>query len=197
MSSNPRRQPVFQERTFSPNTESAPSGGGDAAASGYISIEAEHPVRSTAEGGATWKIIDGLGRSRASITLLPTTETVTGKATLEYDFSAPNSGAAKVIVYSIPTHAIHSGLHMRYSVEIDSEKPKIVDIDTTEFGSDWGVNVLRAAAIGTTEHRLSGDGKHTLKLHPLDPGIVFDKIVIDLGGLRPSHLGPPETPPER
>jgi hypothetical protein len=37
----------------------------------------------------------------------------------------------------------------------------------------------------------------TLQICPLDPGLIFDKIVIDLGGLKPSHLGPPETPKTR
>ena len=87
-------------------------------------------------------------------------------------------------------------MKLRYSVSIDGADPRITDIRTAEYSKPWGTNVLRAAAIGTTEHALAaGKGKHMLKLRPLDPGLVFDKVVIDLGGLKPSQLGPPETEP--
>lgn len=36
-------------------------------------------------------------------------------------------------------------------------------------------------------------GKHTLRIWMMDPGAVLDGIVVDLGGLWPSYLGPPET----
>jgi hypothetical protein len=84
-------------------------------------------------------------------------------------------------------------MRLRYSVSVDQEMPKVVDIDTKEFSREWSTNVLRAAAIGVTDHIFAEVGKHTLKLHPLDPGIVFDKLVIDLGDLKPSQLGPPEN----
>ena len=111
---------------------------------------------------------------------------------MEYDFTAPHNGPAKVIVYCLPTHALHPGMKLRYSVTVDSAPPAIVDIDTAEFSKPWSVNVLRGAAIGTADFPLT-KGNHTLKLRPLDPGVIFDKVVIDLGGLKPSHLGPPEN----
>jgi len=36
-------------------------------------------------------------------------------------------------------------------------------------------------------------GRHTLKIWMIDSGIVFQKFVIDAGGLRPGYLGPPES----
>ena len=69
-----------------------------------------------------------------------------------------------------------------------------MNIDTAEYHSRWAVNLLRAAAIGTTEVRPTAKN-HTLKLSPLDPGMIFEKVVIDLGGLPASQLGPPENPP--
>jgi len=158
-----------------------------------ISIEAEHPRRKTVADAFQWKVIAGLGRAGDSIALLPTTGNVPASAGLEYDFNIAKSGAAKVLVYCIPTHAIHPGMRLRYSVSVDQETPKVVDLDTKEFSREWSTNVLQAAAIGVTDHTLAEVGKHTLKLHPLDPGIVFDKLVIDLGDLKPSQLGPPEN----
>ena len=40
-----------------------------------------------------------------------------------------------------------------------------------------------------------GEGDvHTLTIHPLDPGIVFEKIVIDLGGYQRQFLFGNESP---
>lgn len=36
-------------------------------------------------------------------------------------------------------------------------------------------------------------GMHTLRIRPLNPGIVIEKILIHAGGLKPSYLGAPET----
>ena len=196
MSADPRDQAVFQKTIPRMKTESTASFNGNATAAdaGYISIDAKHPVRSAASVGTAWKTIGGLGRSGAAIGLLPTTSAINGTEELEYDFKTMHTGPSKVYVYCIPTHALHAGARLRYSVSVDGGLPKTVDIDTTEFSPQWNANVLCAMALGTSEHTIFVTGKHTLKLHPLDPGLVFDKIVIDLGGLKPTYLGPPENP---
>ncbi len=195
MSANPRNQAVFQNPF--PKAEVAPVTPAkvdeDTADRGYISIDAAHPTHSVAGTGTTWKTIAGLGRSGGVVSLLPTNTQITGTEELVYKFTANNTASVKVTVYCIPTHALHPDMQLRYSAAVDSDPPKIVNIDTTEFSPQWGINVLRAAALGVSEHAIPSIGKHILKLHPLDPGVLFDKVVIDLGGLKPSYLGPPEN----
>jgi hypothetical protein len=43
----------------------------------------------------------------------------------------------------------------------------------------------------------NGEALRTLTLKPLDPGIVFEKLVVDFGGYRPSYLFMDESPNQR
>jgi hypothetical protein len=192
MPSNPRNRVSLQPpkpRSVAVVTNMADTAG---RGKGHVSIAADHATWRTAGAGTAWKTIPGIGRSGSCVTLQPTTVPVPAAAALEFEFTAEQAVKAQVQVYCLPTHPIHPALKLRYAVRVGSGSEQIVDLATSEFSRPWSTNVLRAAAIGTTTHGVSRGG-HTLKVRPLDPGLVFDKVVIDLGGLKPSHLGPPET----
>lgn len=190
ISSNPRNRPALQKPDLAKRAATNVMAEADTTS---IAIEAEKPSRATAATGTAWKVIAGLGRSGDSIALLPTTASVSGEAALEYEFTASKAGAAKVVIYCIPALPLNSQHKLRYTVAMDGEPPKEFDLATKEFDRTWSANVIRGAAIGMTDHNFAAAGKHKLALRPLDPGLVFDKVVIDFGDMKPSHLGPPVT----
>ena len=79
---------------------------------GYISMEAEHFSRKTKGKEAGWTIIEGLGRTGSSVTVLPTTvasitdldEIVTGSPRLEYDLYTFTTGKASLQLNCIPSY---------------------------------------------------------------------------------------------
>jgi Gylcosyl hydrolase family 115 C-terminal domain len=55
----------------------------------------------------------------------------------------------------------------------------------------WGLGA--SGNTTTTVHYLSKKEKHTLRIWAVEPGVVIQKIMVDLGGVRYSYLGPPES----
>ena len=159
---------------------------------GYIAIEAEHYSRKTDKGGAGWDIVEGLGRTGHSVTVLPSTvpaitedAIVSSSPVLEYDVCLFSTGVATVTLYSSPTKRIHADYGQRYAVSFDDGTP------TEVSGGSASVvdNVMKMEKPFT----LAKAGRHVLKVWMMDPGMVLDKIVIDTGGVVDSYLGPPES----
>lgn len=164
---------------------------------GYIAIEAEHYTRktdATAADGAKWTVIPELGRTLSGFTSEPITASVEGMA-VEYDFQTTSTGYAVVMLRLAPTlNYIPDG--QRYAISIDGGKEKIININGHYRGElgEWQRNhCIDSQTIFT----LNKAGKHTLRIRPLDNGIVMEKIIIDLGGLHRSFLGPDETLSEK
>jgi hypothetical protein len=168
---------------------------------GCVSIEAEHPTRSTARGGAQWQVIPGLGRSGDSIAVYPATVASVDPASVaaqsprvEYDFTTTSAGQSRITTYNLPTRRINATRGLRYAISIDDAQPQVVDFNVEkESDRRWAENVMRNASIDVTTHSIAAAGKHILKIWMIDPGVVMDKIVIDFGGAKESYFGPPET----
>jgi hypothetical protein len=113
---------------------------------------------------------------------------------LEYDVNLSSSGAVAVQATLAPSLKFLPGAGFRYAVSIDDEAPQVVNVHADASDAHWEKIVSDGAAVFTTKHRLAAPGKHVLKFWALDPGLVVQKLVIDAGGLKPSYLGPPESP---
>ena len=156
---------------------------------GYVSMEAEHYTRCTDGKEAKWTVIPELGRTLSGLTTLPVTASVEGMA-LEYDMEITSSDFARVIVRLAPTLNFNvKGL--RYAISFDGKEEKIVNINGGYKG-DLG-QIQKEQVIDSESIFKLSKGKHTLRIRPLDNALVFEKIMVDMGGMRNSYLGAPET----
>ncbi len=164
---------------------------------GCISINAGMFHRKTENQDIHIEVIDGLGYENQCVQL--------GKAgapaqaiwfknipRVEYDFYTFNAGSATVYTYALPLFAIDTNHNTRYGVTLDEKGTVQWPVTASpEYSSPWKLNVIRNAAISVIPVYIDKPGKHTLKIMCADPGMVIQKIVIDLGGMKRSYLGPP------
>ncbi|SFU37601.1 glycosyl hydrolase 115 family protein [Pseudoduganella namucuonensis] len=113
---------------------------------------------------------------------------------LEYQVHLYAAGKVAVHATLAPTLKFHPGPGFRYAISIDDEVPRIVDVHADASMAAWEKAVSDGAVVHKTEHLIARPGTHTVKYWAIDPGLVLQKIVVDAGGLRPSYLGPTESP---
>ena len=183
---------------FNPSSPRPEALRGFVESNGVVSIEAEHFTRKIDRPGSSWQIISGLGRTGDSIAVFPTTAPTldpSGAPVVEYEFYLFTPGVVKTLAYLVPTHPISSGHGLRYAVGFDGEPPQLVDVgaDLQIPSRAWSLNVLNSSTTGISTHEIKTAGQHVLRIYAVEPGVVLDKIVLDLGGLKPSYLGPSET----
>ncbi|MFA5292443.1 MAG: glycosyl hydrolase 115 family protein [Phycisphaerae bacterium] len=165
---------------------------------GVISIYAANYSRKVESNGISWATINGLGVTGKSVTMLPVTASPISPRSeqsphLEYDIYIYNSGIVEIHSFVLPVFAINNFRGTFYGVSIDQEPCQGIDIGHAANSTQWAENVRRNVSENITKHYIDKPGKHTLKLWMIDTGMVFDKIIIDLGGLKRSCIGPEQT----
>lgn len=157
---------------------------------GYVSIEAEHFTRKTDGKTAKWTVIPEMGRTLSAITPQPVTASTEGMA-LEYDIYTEGDGYPRVTLRFSPTLNFNTK-GLSYAVSWDGGEETVVNING-DYNGDLGPIQREGVIDSQTIHGKLKSGRHTLRIRPLDNGLVLQKIMIDLGGMRKSFLGAPET----
>ena len=167
---------------------------------GYISIEAEHTYSRTDATAAKWTVIPFMGRTRSAVALMPYT-TGTDGATLTYRFKADGAKTAKIHVITKSTLDFLDKGGLVYDVTLDGNSPISINFNANlnekpeNIYSIYYPTIARRVVEKEVELPLAAPQDiHTLTIHPQDPGIVFEKIVIDLGGYQPQYLFGRESP---
>ena len=165
-------------------------------ADGYVSMEAEHFTRKVDAGPVHWDKIDDYGRTLSAMTVFPVTAasmTPPQAPCLEYEMYLFDPGKVEVEAILSPTLNFVPGRGLRYAISFDDQPPQVVDALERNSLRDWETTVKDSVRKVKSTHALSGSGYHTLKFWMVDPALVLEKLVVNLGGVRPSYLGPPES----
>ncbi|MDQ3843392.1 MAG: glycosyl hydrolase 115 family protein [Bacteroidota bacterium] len=164
---------------------------------GVVSMEAEYWTRAVNTQKIKWKVIPDIGRTGSGITTFPVTTSTPLTASgphVEYDFFTNDSGKLNINLYFSPTLNFHNDEGLKFAVSVDNEEPKTITLNKEDNNvQTWGSWVANNIIIKNSEHTINKPGKHVLKYWMISPAVVLQKLVIDLGGLKPSYLGPPET----
>ena len=165
---------------------------------GFVSIEAEHYANKIETSKVKWQTIPGLGRTLSSVQAEPVTapaQTPGGNSPrLEYRLWLSDTGTVRVNAYLSPIIEFNRK-PIHYAISFDDETPQIIDCSTgNEARGVWDKMVADNIRICVSQHRITRSGEHVLKYWLIDPSPVLQKIVVDAGGVKPSYLGPPESP---
>lgn len=161
---------------------------------GVVAMEAEHFYKASAGTAGEWTVIPYMGRTLSGVTLLP--HTVDPKdAFLEYKFDLPEGQKnVKVHVVVKSTLAFKNSNGHRYSVSLDGGEPVVVNFNENLNEAPENIYdvfypiVARRVVENTVDFDVKDLKGHTLTLRPLDSGVVFEKVVVDCGGYKPSYL---------
>jgi hypothetical protein len=188
---------------FNPTVVTRDSLQGFVEGEGFVSIEAEHFTKKIDASTNRWIKIDDYGRTLSGMRAEAPVDApgaTPGKDSpcLEYQMYLFSTGKVDVAAILAPTLNFVPGRGLRYAVSFDDEAPQVVTLVPQKYSvqngnRDWEKSVEDNARYGHTSHTLMKSGYHTLKFWMVDPGIVLQKLVMNLGGVKPSYLGPPES----
>lgn len=174
----------------------------------HLAFEAEHATSKTTANGLSYTVLPAYGRTLSGVTLSnPNADSQpagTGPA-LEYSvYTFTSTPKANVTLFLSPSLNVMGDNYrpLAYAVAFDDETPQVVKFvpksSAGNLPNSWN-NAVSDAAWGvtsggtTTTHNLATAGAHTLKIWAIEPAVTFQKVIVDLGGVRPSYLGPPES----
>jgi hypothetical protein len=164
---------------------------------GYVSIEAAHHSKNTAAGGARWERIEDFGRTLSAMSVFPvegpSRAAGVDSPSLEYRMYLFHARKVEVNATLGPTQNFVPGRGLRFAMAFDDQPPQVIDTLEHNTQRDWETTVKDSVRYVKSGFTLEQPGYHTLRLWMVDPGIVVEKLVVDLGGVKPSYLGPPES----
>jgi hypothetical protein len=172
---------------------------GHVEANGVVSIEAEHYAPSP-DSSADYVVVPEYGRTLSGVKLPAKTASQspgTGPVLVYPFYTFTNASAASLTVYLSPSDNANPNSPNRYSFSVDGGSTTTVQpVPLTDGSTDppgWADGVTQNAYVKNSSLGKRAAGAHTLKIWLLEPTMVLTKVVVDVGGLKTSLMGPPES----
>lgn len=172
---------------------------------GVVSMEAAHYFEAGDAPEAAWTVIPHIGRTLSGMALMPYTQPVDG-ASLTYKMQLPQAvDSVRVHVVVKSTLPFLGPEGHRYTVGFAGAEEQTVcfNADLNERPENIYTIYYPTVARRVVKKQVTlslparADGVYTLVLKPLEPAIVFEKIVVDYGGYEESYLFMNESPCRR
>lgn len=170
---------------------------------GYISIYAKNYQTKTANGPDNWSKISGLGEEESMMEALPlrikpialdlTDKVIKQRPHLDYAFYTFNDAPAEIKMFTLPTFPLNRSFQVRYAVSVDDGPVTVLNFKTVGRSEEWKQAVLSNTITRSIKLSTLKSGNHYLHIYMIDPGVILDRILIDLGGLKPFYGLLPET----
>ncbi|KAF1937516.1 hypothetical protein EJ02DRAFT_412211 [Clathrospora elynae] len=169
---------------------------------GAVAMEMQHfTSRTPGSNGAVVEVIPNYGRTDSGLTLFPITAgtqvLLTAPKAVYSFFTYTSTTSAKVFVYLPPSFNVNPSAPLEYAIALDNATPTTVTpVPSATLGAmpaGWDESVVNGARVVSTNLGKVEPGMHELSVWLLEPGTVVQRLVVDLGGVKSSYLGPPES----
>src|SRR5574344_881928 len=160
-----------------------------------VSIEAEHFYDCQADTDLKWNVIPYFGKTLSGVTLLPTNKEIKNSS-LVYKFKTEKiSQKAKLHCLIAPMLDYTGGKGIFYEVSIDNGTPVKVNLLGNRKDIPEGFYEQNRIIDSSTDFEIenTANNVHTITFKPISRGIILEKVILDLGGMKASYLGTPET----
>ena len=189
-------------RAFNPVAARGTNLHGFVEADGCVAIEAAHFTARHDTAAAHWDLLPDHGRTDSAMTVFPVTaagaQPPADSPYLEYGTYLFSTGRVEVALLVSPSLNCSPDRGVRIGVSFDEGAPEVLTVVPNGYvagdgNRDWEESVKDSIRVVKSAHSLLVPGSHTLKVWMVDPGVVFQQVVLNTGGLRHSYLGPPES----
>ena len=167
---------------------------------GYIAMDAQHYYSYENSGEAQWTAIPFMGRTRGAMAVQPYTTNPEGTS-ISYRMNIPE-GHEYVDVHIITASTLAFKRYEGHRYTIGFEGQDAIEVNFNGELNEEPENierimyptVARRVVKKTVRLKAGPSGMKTLTLKPLDPSVLLEKIVIDLGGYKDTFLFMEESP---
>lgn len=168
---------------------------------GIVSMEAEHFYAQDNGKAGTWTTIPYLGRTLSGVSLMPYSLLPDG-ATMSYKFNLTSDVNSIDVLFALNSTLPFYRLEgHRFAVSLDGGEEVIVNFNEKMNESPENVYSIYYPTVArrVIESKITlpvsaSKGVHTITVRPIEPGTVFEKIVVDCGGYVESYLFMDESP---